>query len=244
MRDGNAPLVAAAMLIVGCKGTEPTSLVRRVVVRPDSSVMHLGQTANLFAQAYDAAGMPLPDAMIRWSVSDSSVVAVSSEGVAVPVQPGRAEVTATADGATGSDWIRVGMEGQWDVVARNGSPLPAVIDSGTCYGGTYTTTLTRASLTLTGQYVDSAAGPGQALDYDETQDLRCIDSDGKRVLRNGGPVKVLGVFYVMESPIEFSLGWPRPGASGVYGDGKLVLRWSVVRDDDTLTLVRHEAAAP
>jgi hypothetical protein len=55
----------------------------------------------LRARALDARGHAIPDAVARWRVDDSSVVALDSAGIATARTPGRTIITTTVDGVVG-----------------------------------------------------------------------------------------------------------------------------------------------
>lgn len=96
-------LVPAALSAAGCEaGTEPSPAVpAEVRIAGDSVHLFVGEGAVIPAEAVDDRGNPVPDAPLRWSSSDSSVVSVDSAGHVLALRPGRAEVSAALGGSQG-----------------------------------------------------------------------------------------------------------------------------------------------
>jgi len=72
--------------------------VDRVTIAPGRLTLTVGQTAPLSATVFGRGGEPLSGRPLAWSSSDPSVARVSSEGAVAAGRPGRATITATAEG--------------------------------------------------------------------------------------------------------------------------------------------------
>jgi hypothetical protein len=81
--------------------------VASVTVAPDSSDVTTGGTKQLAATAKDAAGNILSGRLTIWSSSDATVATVSGGGLVTAVLPGRAVITAAAEGRSGTAVVRV-----------------------------------------------------------------------------------------------------------------------------------------
>ena len=69
----------------------PTTLA----ARPDTVLFDaLGDTVRLMAEVQDQAGRPMPDEVVMWAASDTSVAMVDSDGLATAVGNGAATITA------------------------------------------------------------------------------------------------------------------------------------------------------
>lgn len=89
-------------------GGNPTPApVATVVVTGAPPVLEMGSSVTLGATPKDAAGNTLSRA-VTWSTSDPAVVAITVDGVATALTPGRsATITATVEGKIGSVSIAV-----------------------------------------------------------------------------------------------------------------------------------------
>lgn len=78
----------------------------RVEVRPKAATIVTGQSLHIEALPYSKANDRALD-RVRWRSSDARVVTVDQDGVVTGVMPGRAQLTATASGASGTLEVRV-----------------------------------------------------------------------------------------------------------------------------------------
>ena len=101
--SGNATITAAAG---GANGTASLTVVAgsisSVVVSPGSASLVAGATQQLAAKLQDNSGSPITGQSVTWSTSDASIVQVSSSGLTTAAHAGRATVTASAGGKSGS----------------------------------------------------------------------------------------------------------------------------------------------
>src|SRR2546430_12623510 len=92
------------MSVAACSsgpGAEHATPVAAVAVSPRSLVVRVGQTAQLTAVPLDAHGTPLAGRAVTWATSDSSVASVTT-GRVMGRAAGRATITATSEGRTGT----------------------------------------------------------------------------------------------------------------------------------------------
>lgn len=78
-----------------------------VIVTPAQVLVEEGNTAALSAQVLDNLGQPIPNSVIMFSTSDAAVATVSSSGVVTGVMPGKATISATSGGKTGTAEVTV-----------------------------------------------------------------------------------------------------------------------------------------
>jgi len=81
--------------------------VDHVTVRPSSLIVAPGGTRQLTALVYDAAGNELAGRQVTWASSDRSVATVTASGVVTGVGNGSAQISATAEGKSGSAYVLV-----------------------------------------------------------------------------------------------------------------------------------------
>ena len=101
--NGEATIEAAAGAAVGTAQVTMRQRPAAVEVTPDvDTLVALGETVRLAAEAADANGHPIEGAVFAWSSGDEAVATVDSAGVVTATGNGTATVTARADGASGS----------------------------------------------------------------------------------------------------------------------------------------------
>ncbi|HEX6533934.1 MAG TPA: Ig-like domain-containing protein, partial [Gemmatimonadaceae bacterium] len=98
--EGKSGAASVSVVVV-----QPT--VASVSVTPASDTVLAGSTTQLAATPKDASGSALSGRTIAWSSSDTAVATVSSAGLVRGVAPGRATITATIDGKSGSASVLV-----------------------------------------------------------------------------------------------------------------------------------------
>ncbi len=82
-------------------------IITTVSVTSTSSTVNFGNTLQLAAAALNSLGGAITGNVVAWTSSDTTVLAVSSTGLATPVKPGTASVKATIAGISGSETITV-----------------------------------------------------------------------------------------------------------------------------------------
>ena len=96
--------VAGLLCLSSCKGTTEgpqrlvAELVARVSVFPTTASLTRGGTAQLTAEARDAADKVLFGRPVTWASLDTTIAQVSSIGMVTGVSPGRTTIRATVDG--------------------------------------------------------------------------------------------------------------------------------------------------
>jgi len=106
---GKALAAAAAILLATCKGsTEPAAVATTILVSPGTATL----TAVGFTQQFDALVLDqkhdtMKTAVVSWSSSAGTVIAVNSTGLATAVANGIAQVVATSGTATGQATVTV-----------------------------------------------------------------------------------------------------------------------------------------
>ena len=81
--------------------------VASVRISESNRSMHVGQSAQLTAQALDAGGTVLPGRPITWSTSNAGVATVSNNGLVNAIAPGGAVITASSEGESAATSISV-----------------------------------------------------------------------------------------------------------------------------------------
>ena len=80
----------------------PVTRVARVIVSPATDSLAVGVTATFTATALDAGGGTLTGRSVTWSSLHPTVATVDGSGVVSGVAPGRATITATSEGVSGT----------------------------------------------------------------------------------------------------------------------------------------------
>lgn len=98
-------------------GEEPT--VTTVSVSPPSATLtEIGATAQFDATARDQDGSVISGTTFDWTSSSQSVATVSSTGLATAAGEGSADITATADGVSGSASLTVDLPAEPSAIER------------------------------------------------------------------------------------------------------------------------------
>ena len=106
--NGNARMTASAGAATASADITVEQQVTGVTVSPAAdTLLALGDTLRLTAEAVDANGHPVEGAEFMWSSGDDSVATVSSEGLVTAAGNGNARMTASAGAATASADITV-----------------------------------------------------------------------------------------------------------------------------------------
>ena len=146
MRATTAPLLAA-FLLCACTAepVAPPNLipVATVTVEPPNPVVGVGAQAPLTPVPKDANGNTLTNRAFTWATSDAAVATVDAQGVVTGVAAGTAQITATAEGKSGSVTLTVST-----------APVASVTITPSS-----TTLNTGATTTLTGAAFDAGGAP-------------------------------------------------------------------------------------
>jgi len=102
----------------------PGPTVAAVHVKPNPASVLVGQTLQLHAMLFDAAGNLLPDRPVEWSSSDPAIATVSAAGVVTAVAPGTVTIVAKSEGKTGASEVTASMV---PVASVTVSPDPAAL---------------------------------------------------------------------------------------------------------------------
>jgi hypothetical protein len=76
-----------------CTAAEPCPIIR-LELQPGWVTIQVGATQRFTVAAFDEEENEVPDPIVDWSTSDSTVATVDSEGLATGVKPGTAFITA------------------------------------------------------------------------------------------------------------------------------------------------------
>ena len=95
----------------GTTGPQASGHIVRVVVTPSSATIGVGETLQLTAAAYDGSGTVVTGASYSWTTGNGSVATFTSGGSTLAMVTGdavgSAQISATADGQTGSSAVTV-----------------------------------------------------------------------------------------------------------------------------------------
>ena len=109
--NGEATITAASGVLSGMAAVTVMQEAATLAVMPDSvTLMAIGEQWQLTAQASDANGNAVTDAMIVWSSSDVAVATVDSAGLVTAVADGRTTVTASIDTLSASVTVSVAAQ--------------------------------------------------------------------------------------------------------------------------------------
>jgi hypothetical protein len=81
--------------------------IAKIAVSPGSGTVEVGKSIQLTAAPQDDRGNALPGRIVAWASSDPAIVRVSSTGLVTGQRAGRATVSATSGGVTGTSTITV-----------------------------------------------------------------------------------------------------------------------------------------
>ncbi|PTU27698.1 Ig-like domain-containing protein, partial [Stenotrophobium rhamnosiphilum] len=91
----SAALLAMLLVLAACTNNTGKSAARVEIVQTGMLFTERGQTRQLSARVFDAAGAPI-DAAVRWSSSDEANISVASNGIALAERStGSTQITAT-----------------------------------------------------------------------------------------------------------------------------------------------------
>lgn len=96
----------------------PPPAVARVEVTSGSPVLQVGQTAQLTAQAYDAAGQPMASAPIAWATLHPAIASVSATGLVQALAAGSASIVASSGGRADTVTVTVSPPPAFTVETR------------------------------------------------------------------------------------------------------------------------------
>jgi alpha-tubulin suppressor-like RCC1 family protein len=99
-------LAAAAAVTVGDGGSGPAP-EGQIVIEGAPVTLGVGESQQLTARVYDAAGQELPADGIQWAVSEPQIAEVTGDGLVTGLAPGATAVTATADGVSATAMVTV-----------------------------------------------------------------------------------------------------------------------------------------
>jgi Big-like domain-containing protein len=128
MRHLCAATTAAAIVLAGCKGTEPFVPVATTVhVNPAAlTFTSLGATQTLVAVVLDQRRDTMKGATVTWASDNGSVASVSATGVVTAVANGSAHVTATSDKASAPVGVSV-VQAAARLIKSGGDAQTAVV---------------------------------------------------------------------------------------------------------------------
>lgn len=106
-------LFSLSALLVACDDPAGPELPRAAAVDlgPGGISLAIGQTVQVPIEVRDSAGQVLSGLPVRWSTSDSTVVAISGTGAIFARGPGSASITAAVDTVRGTVTVRVFASG-------------------------------------------------------------------------------------------------------------------------------------
>ena len=109
--NGSATITATAGSALGTASVTVEQVPSEVVVEPAAhTLVALGDTIRLSAEAYDANGNVADAAEFAWSSSDTAITTVDAGGLVTAVANGTARVTATSAAAAGTAAVTVAQE--------------------------------------------------------------------------------------------------------------------------------------
>ena len=107
-----------ALMLAACGDEEstgpgqmlPPAVVSVVVTPASATLVSLGETVQLTANAQDANGTAISSKTFTWSSSDANVATVNTGGLVTPVANGSVTIAATTDGLNGTADVAVAIE--------------------------------------------------------------------------------------------------------------------------------------
>ena len=106
--NGRATITVTAGSVSGTATVTVTQSLHSVAVAPaEVTIVAVGDTLRLSAEAFDANGHAVPGVEFAWRSSDESVATVSGSGLVTGTGSGLSMITATAGSATGTATVTV-----------------------------------------------------------------------------------------------------------------------------------------
>ena len=106
--NGEASVTASVESVVGAAVVTVDQRPTEVRVSPPAdTLVALGDTLRLSAEALDANGHPVPDVQFTWTSDDEAVVTVDADGLVTAVGNGEAGVTASVESVVGAAAVTV-----------------------------------------------------------------------------------------------------------------------------------------
>lgn len=99
--------VGALSTTFSANAVAPTSGPASITLTPNQKTIQKGQTYQLSAEARDAQGNVVPNAVLNWTSSDATRATVSSSGMVYGIDAGTAVIRASAGSAAGTADIAV-----------------------------------------------------------------------------------------------------------------------------------------
>ena len=116
--NGSTMVTAKTGDVAGSAVVTVTQRVDSIVLaRPAPEPVLPGDTMRLTAQAFDANGHPVADAVFEWMSSDPPVARVDTSGLVQAVAHGKATITAASGSASGSTELTVAESPDRDILA-------------------------------------------------------------------------------------------------------------------------------
>ena len=123
--NGEAVVTATAGSVSGTAEATVAQVARVVIVTPVEAELSPDDTVRLAAEAEDANGFAIADAMLTWSSSDAAVAVVDSTGLVRAVWDGAATITAAVDSVSGSTGVVVAPRVRTVLVRPSKAVVPA-----------------------------------------------------------------------------------------------------------------------
>ena len=164
--DGEVGVTATTADVTGSAAVTVEQRPFEVRVSPATdSLVALGDTLRLAADAFDANGHPVAGAQFTWASDDESVATVDADGLVTAVGNGEASVTASTESAAGSAAVTVEQRPAEVRVSPAADTLVALGDT----------------LRLSAQALDANGHPVAGTDFSWTSDdesVVTVDADG------------------------------------------------------------------
>ncbi|MES2733734.1 MAG: DM13 domain-containing protein [Bacteroidota bacterium] len=100
MRKPNFPLLAVLFLLASCVGTDfvddpdSSKVPETIVISPTNASVLVGKQQTYAAKFYNHFGKEIPQ-VFAWSVTDTSLAKISSEGIVTGIKAGQVKVSAS-----------------------------------------------------------------------------------------------------------------------------------------------------
>ena len=108
VRNGNVTVTASAGAVTGAAAVRVAQEVAEVLVSPTvTTLVALGDTARLMAEATDANGHVVVGSVFDWASSDPSVARIDASGLATAARNGTVDIWARTGSVTGTAVISV-----------------------------------------------------------------------------------------------------------------------------------------
>jgi subtilisin family serine protease len=217
LRPFLAPLLTAALLLGACGGSDvtgPSAITAVRVGAPSGPLASLGETVSLTATGADGKGRTITGATFTWTSSNPAVASVSG-GVVTAVGNGTTQISASANGVTGTASVTVQQVVSQVAITFTSDTIYAIDDT---VRATATPRDARGNAVAGATVVWSSAAPAVAVVTDGV--VRSVTEGATAIRASVNTVQGERTVFVQQRAARVAFGAvPASARAGVAGSG-------------------------